>query len=97
MTTPKRGRPPRADSDPGPVARQFKAMRDRLGVSQAAVAEILGMTPGMVSQIETGHRVPTVAWRLQAALLVGWGRFDLLTTSEIEKLQARPRKVGRVR
>ena len=38
---------------------EFRAIRDRLGLSQAELAARLGMTQPMVSRIERGEREPT--------------------------------------
>ena len=44
---------------------EFRAIRDRLGLSQAELGRIMGMLPREISRIETG-RQPT---RVQAAFI----------------------------
>jgi transcriptional regulator with XRE-family HTH domain len=55
-----------------PVADLVGTVTGPLGLSQAAVARILGLSPAMLSQLATGHRVkignPRVLFRLQLML-----------------------------
>ena len=46
---------------------EFKAIREDLGLTQAELADWLGMTQPMVSRIERGEREPT---RQQAAAIL---------------------------
>ena len=45
---------------------EFRAIRDRLGLSQAELGRIMGMLPREISRIECGDRAPT---RLHAAFI----------------------------
>jgi transcriptional regulator with XRE-family HTH domain len=53
-------------------ANRFKAQRVSSGLSQATVAKRLGITPSMVSQIETGHREPQWTLLVQYAVDLSW-------------------------
>ena len=57
---------------------EFKAIREDLGLTQAELADWLGMTQPMVSRIERGEREPTnqqgAAIALLRELLKGEGK-----------------------
>lgn len=41
------------------TSQQFRTIRQHLGLTQAELAETMGMTPQAVSRIERGERQPT--------------------------------------
>jgi transcriptional regulator with XRE-family HTH domain len=43
-----------------PIALLFKNARERLGVSQAAIAKACGYTPAFITQVESGRSVPDI-------------------------------------
>lgn len=57
-----------------PLGELVGQVRDRLGLTQTQVAEVLGLSAPMLSQLVSGHRVkignPAVVHRLQALLVL---------------------------
>ena len=62
----------------GIVADRVRAGRDRLGISQAALAERLGVSPGYVADIELARKYPSPALMERIAETYGVEPFRLL-------------------
>ncbi|HCM27301.1 MAG: hypothetical protein A2Z99_12050 [Treponema sp. GWB1_62_6] len=60
------------------VAYRVRAGRDRLGISQAALAERLGVSPGYVAGIELGRKYPSARLMERIAEAYGIEPFRLL-------------------
>lgn len=69
----------------------FKAIRERLGMSQAAIGEALGMTQGNVSMYEHGQDVPSEVARKLIAVARRFGH-ALLFDDLYGKLRANTKK-----
>ena len=60
----------------------FLSARSKAGMSQAAVAEKLGIAPAAVSQWETGKTSPRTPMLLKVANLYGCTTDELLASTE---------------
>lgn len=71
-------RPPETKAAPPPdLAPRLRAAREAAGLTQAAAAARLGVTPSYLSQLESGHRRPNLEWLLQLAACYGAAPGDL--------------------
>lgn len=60
------------------TAAEFRALRQRLGMTQAQLAEALGLVPRTISSYETGaYEIPRVVELACEALLAAKGRRPL--------------------
>src|ERR1700745_2213332 len=74
--SPRRGRPPPRCDHGRAWDYQLAEQRRRLGFTQAGLAEIMGVTPGLVSQIEHGE-VSTVEALASYIVALG-GKLELI-------------------
>lgn len=77
------------------ISSKIKDLRKQKGLSIAKLASIAGISPGMISQIENGKVIPSIAvmWKLTQALDVSIGYFfdekEVLPFNPVVKKEAR--------
>ena len=72
-----------------PFALNLTSVRERLGKSQKAVAERLGVSPSLVSKWEKGERKPGVVQIWELARVFGVSPFFLENTKRLVNFQPR--------
>lgn len=76
------------------LAEMILTAREKLGLSQAQVADILGVSPSAVTQWETGVSLPTPERAESIAACLNLSEADVLTTTYAERKQRKAQKAS---
>jgi transcriptional regulator with XRE-family HTH domain len=67
---------------------RIRELRERAGLSQAQLAELVGTTQAEISRLETGERRLTVDWMARIARALMLRPSDLLPTAAVPEVEA---------
>jgi transcriptional regulator with XRE-family HTH domain len=67
------------------VGRNVKRIRQKRGLTQERFAEISGFSQQYISNLEQGHRNPTVVTLYELATALGVSHLDLIRPTKMQK------------
>ena len=70
------------------TAERFRTLRQAAGLTQVQLAERLGVTQGMVSQIEAGRLDPAAEVMVGYCLAMGWPLAEVIGPERADRLRA---------
>ena len=70
------------------TAERFRSLRSREGLTQVQLAERLGVSQGMISQIEAGRLDPAAEIMAGYCLELGWPLAEVIGLERAERLRA---------
>jgi len=70
------------------TAERFRTLRNASGLTQVQLAERLGVTQGMVSQIEAGRLDPAAEVMVGYCLKMNWPLAEVIGSERADRLRA---------